>query len=76
MTLLEVSADLKRVSDLLERLVVAVERAVGPVELSDEEPRPIRRTEPQDIRKVDVHGQGAIKHLDRLAAELKAGRGK
>lgn len=76
MTLLELSADLKRTNELLERIAVSIERAVGPVEFADEEPRQIRRTEPQDITRVDTHGQGAIKHLDRLAANLQAGRGK
>ena len=74
MALLELKVELARTNDLLERLVVAVERAVGPVEFADEEPRQIRRTEPQDIGRVKQ--DGAIKHLDRLAEALKAGRGK
>lgn len=37
MAFIEINADLTRIADLLERLVVAVERAVGPVEIPAED---------------------------------------
>ena len=74
MTLLEVKAELSKTNELLERLVIAVERAVGPVAFEDEEPRKIRRTEPQDIGRVQANS--TIKYLDKLKQNLEAGKGK
>ena len=53
MPIITINADLTRACYLLERIAVALERAVGP-ELKEPEKREIRRTGPEDIGRVNI----------------------
>lgn len=71
MALLELKIDLSRTADAMERIAVALERAVGPVEVAEEKPHKIRRTEPQDIGRTDVRGErAAMKKLHDLERQM------
>lgn len=71
MALIQINADFGRLCDIMERIAVAMERAVGPVEITEEEPRKIRVTQPSDIGRVDTKGErAAMKRLHDLEAQL------
>ena len=62
MPLIHITADLTRACDLLERIAVSLERAVGP-EVKEPEKREFRRTDIQDIGRVKIEEGIAMARL-------------
>ncbi len=67
-SLITINADLTRACDLLERIAVAVERYVGPEVKEGAKPE-IRRTQPQDIGRVNIEegiAMAKLKEFERM----------
>ena len=62
MPLIHINADLTRACGILERIALAVERFVGP-EIKETAKPEIRRTQPQDIGRVNIEEGVAMAKL-------------